>query len=243
MNKERIIEHNKNLNTLIYTAINKEIFRKVMHEKKWSIRRCEREYICSEKTIRNALKTSRIKKSLLTTLSQKMDVDVKYLTGEVFENEFEIVSEKNIQLYIEKIKYYPYERGSFDKLKDSPLSEIENQIVTMLDIEYNQFSDLLPSQKKGLLIDFLNTIKSIRYRYFSDDDEYYLNNKSKHDYFISEIEEYYDFEEPELVYADKKIRTDFLNNPPIGYTKYKITSMTRKEILQLSYNLKGNADK
>lgn len=226
--------------------INKTIFKEIIKLKGYNILSLtDKLSICSERTLRRALEKGFMRPIYLNIIAQNLDVDPRFLSGEIFLNDpkYKFYS---LDYYYHELNKYPFSRKAFDELKNLDIKNHLSHIFSLFKVSYEQFENLDFEKKYNLQHDLFETIPQILSKYFSEDA---YGNKDMNGLYqlVYELENYYEDYTLHL-HAENFLRKKFLNNLPKGYSKSKILSMTTDELLDLDqylqwYNLsKDKAD-
>lgn len=218
------------------TFINETIFKRIIKLKGYNIKTLTAEnpkntdYICSERTLRRALKSCdhQIRTCYLEAFAKKINVDPRYLSGEIYDK---LYSYAGIECYCRDIQKYPYSRKEYDKIRQQNIKAHLSSILSLFEISYEQFERLGFEEQYNLQHDLFETISNILPRYFKVDA---FGNKEM--YGLSKIindlesykENYY-----EQQYANTTLREHFLKKPPKGYSVTQIKEMTADQLLDL----------
>ncbi len=221
--------------------VNEKIFKAVLKEKGYSIRKLCEEHgeICSDRTLRRALKTNQIQFKYLDDIAKLLDVDSRFLTGEIIhvDSKFRI---KNISMpyYLAQIENYPYSRKELDDLRKTNIAEHLKSILSLFEFSYKQFENLDFDTQYHFQYDLFESIATVLDKYFFEDG--YGNEERPALYtLILSLESYYE-EETMLEHADTTLREKFIESPPSGYSIEKIKSMSREEIFNLDWGIQFN---
>ena len=220
----------------VYTIpINKAIFKEIIKRKGFNIRSLtDKLSICSERTLRRALDNGLIRPIYLNNIAQNLDVDPRFLSGEIFLNDpkYKFYS---LDYYYHELNKYPFSRKAFDEAQNLDIKNHLSNIFSLFNISYKQFENLDFEKKYNLQHDLFETIPQILLKYFSEDA---YGNKDMYGLYqlVSELENYYEDYNLHL-YAENFLRKQFLNNLPKGYSKSQIRSMTTDDLLDLDQSL------
>lgn len=219
--------------------VNKEIFIAVLNAKGYSIRKFSEEHgeICSDRTLRRALNAHQIQNKYVDDIAKLLDVDPRFLTGEISRIDPKMSRVKNIpmQYYLAQINNYPYSRKELDDLQKTAIEDHLKNILSLFEFSYDQFENLEFEKQYNFQHDLFESIANVLAKYFKEDG-YGNKERPALDTLILSLEGYYE-DECELRCADTIIREKFIQSPPKGYTADKIRTMTREEILDLDMYL------
>lgn len=219
-------------------SVNKEIFRAVLNAKGYSIRKLSDEHdICSDRTLRRALNARQIRAKYIDGIAKLLDVDSRFLTGEIARNDPKMSRVKNIPLnyYLAQIDNYPYSRKELDDLQMTAIEDHLKSILSLFDFSYKQFEALDFETQYNFQHDLFDSMANVLAKYFKEDG-YGNKERPALDTLILSLEGYYE-DECLLRHADTTLREKFIQSPPEGYTADKLRTMTREEILDLDMYL------
>ena len=167
-------------------------------------------------------------------IAQNLDVDPRFLSGEIFLNDpkYKFYS---LDYYYHELNKYPFSRKAFDESQNLDIKNHLSNIFSLFNISYKQFENLDFEKKYNLQHVLFETIAQIQLKYFSEDA---YGNKDMYGLYqlVSELENYYEDYNLHL-YAENFLRKQFLNNLPKGYSKSQIRSMTTDDLLDLDQSL------
>lgn len=150
--------------------INKEIFQAIIAIKKYSIRNLAslqgEEFICSDRTIRRSLDSYKIRPEYLDKFAKFMNVDSRFLSGELYTQKYKVFS---ISMYLSQIDKYPYNRQALDELRQKEMREHLSSIFSLFNISYEQFDSLDFDTQYNLQHDLFESISTILSKYFKVD--------------------------------------------------------------------------
>ena len=154
----------------VYTIpINKAIFKEIIKRKGFNIRSLtDKLSICSERTLRRALDNGLIRPIYLNNIAQNLDVDPRFLSGEIFLNDpkYKFYS---LDYYYHELNKYPFSRKAFDESQNLDIKNHLSNIFSLFNISYKQFENLDFEKKYNLQHDLFETIPQILLKYFSED--------------------------------------------------------------------------
>lgn len=216
------------------TPINETIFKRIIKIKGYNIKTLTdanpEDIICSERTLRRALKSSdhQMRTCYLDAFAKKINVDPRYLSGEIYERSYSYVG---IEYYCRDIDKYPYSRKEYDKICQQNIRFHLSSILSLFEISYEQFENLNFEEQYNLQHDLFESISGILSRYFKVDA---FGSKEMYGLYkiIADLESYkedYDMQQ----YADTTLREHFFQHPPMGYSVTQIKKMTANQLLDL----------
>lgn len=213
-------------NQIYMEKINKSFFMKVLKNKKSSIRKLGsiESVECTEKTIRRSLNQGRINPVYLEQIAEYLDVDPRYLSGEIFKgsaNFSKVLPPEN----------FPYFKKIQDEQNKKPIKELLEQLFSLFDINYAQFEVLDFERQYEIQHDLFEAIIPIISKHFSEDG-WGRKGIPLISRIIFELESYRD-DYYENIYADTTLRKKYQDNPPDGISRKDILSMSPEELLEL----------
>ncbi|AWW28435.1 MULTISPECIES: hypothetical protein [unclassified Acetobacterium] len=226
-------------NKIYKKIIDKKIFRDVLKYKKSSIRKLGEvhEIDCTERTIRRSLNEGKMTPKFLEQIAKYLDIDPKFLSGQLHRERREMIETLKNKTLGENFFYnlhpaeYPYFRKEQDDLLKESITVFLKKLFSLFDISYAQFEEMDFKKQYEVQHDLFEAIKTVISKHFEQDGygNKYMFNLDK---ITSDLENYY-----ENYYiqknADEQLREKFLSNPPKGYTKNKILTMTPEELIDL----------
>lgn len=219
--------------------VNKECFIAVLNAKGYSIRKFSAEHgeICSDRTIRRALNANKMQFHYIDEIAQLIDVDPRFLTGEIMHIDPKLSRIKNIPMnyYISQIDMYPYSRKELDDLQQTAIKDHLTNLLSLFDFSYKQFEELNFDTQYNFQHELFDAMIPVLSKYFKEDG--YGNKECPALVtLVLSLESYYE-NECELIYADTTLREKFSATPPEGYTTADIQSMSRESLRDLDMEL------
>lgn len=215
--------------------IDKDIFMEVIRSKGSSIRKLggEKLNICDERTIRRSLHEKKMTPSILEKIAKHLDIDPRYLSGK-FHREISSIKNQDIkEQWLKRLKpiNYPYIGKALDDQHKIPIEEFFEKMFSLFDISNNQYESLELEKQYELQYAIFNSIIPVLKKYFNEDGygqkglpniERIIFDLENHrvDYYVSQ-------------YANTILREKFIENPPHGFSKEKIRSMSSDELIGL----------
>lgn len=220
-------------------SVNKNYFMAVLKAKHYSIRKMSDLHgeICSDRTLRRSLNSGKIQYKYIDEIAKLLDVDPRYLTGEIvrIDSNMSRVENVSLQYYLSQMDSYPYSRKELDELQKTAIREHLTNLLSLFDFSYKQFELMDFETQYNFQHELFDAIIPILAKYFKEDG-YGNKERPALDTLVMDLESYYD-NEYQLQYADTILRKNFIQNPPHSYTAKKIQTMTREEILDLDMYL------
>ena len=221
--------------------VNKKIFLKILKLRGLSIRKLgdvEQNLIsASDKTIRRQLNEGRMRPLYIKEIAKYLNVDSRILTGELF---YKFNDEYLCEMVINRLDEYPY----FQEEREAYIREdIDKMIAIVLSIfnrAYSQFEKKDKMEQFLFQEDFFNAIWPVIKKHFELDG---FGNKIN----LEEEWVFYALENAKETYiieldADTRLRQQFLNNPPRGYTREEISKMPPSQLIDIELSLKQSAE-
>ncbi len=229
-------------NTIYKEIIDKEIFRKVLKDKKSSIRKLEKvkEIECTERTIRRSLNEGKMTPKFLDQIAKYLDIDPRFLSGQLHRERKEMLEmlETLENKTLRKVFFYnlypaeyPYFRKEQDDLLKESIDVFLKKLFSLFDISYSQFEKMDFEHRYEVQHDLFEAIIPVISKHFEQDG--YGNKDGFNLYKLTNDLESYHKDYYIKKYADKELREKFLANPPKGYTKNQIQSMIPDELIDL----------
>ncbi len=201
--------------------IDKEIFESIIHIKGEHISTLgdpSREKLCSTRCLHDSLKKGIIKESYLSAIAKEINVDKRYLSGEIYERRY---SNTPLEYYLSKIDEYPYNREENEKQRIQYRINFLDTILANFNLSYFDYDSLKSSEQSNffakLLLNILNTLQE----YFKIDDDTY----NGFNYLIQDCQM--------SAFVTETVLPLYLESPPDGYTQDDIESMTDIEVYNL----------
>lgn len=226
-------------NKIYKEIIDKKIFRDVLKYKKSSIRKLGEvdEIDCTERTIRRSLNEGKMTPKFLEQIAEYLDIDPRFLSGQLHRERREMIETLEnktlgkIFFYNLHPAEYPYFRKEQDDLLKESIAMFLKKLFSLFDISYAQFEEMDFEKQYEVQYDLFEAIKTVISKHFKQDG-YGNKDMFNLDKITSDLDSYY-----ENYYrqknADEQLREKFLSNPPRGYTKNKILTMTPEELIDL----------
>lgn len=221
--------------------VNKKIFLKILKLRGLSIRKLgdvEQNLIsASEKTIRRQLNEGMMRPLYIKEIAKYVNEDSRILTGELF---YKFNDDYLCEMLTKRLDEYPY----FREEREAYIKEgIDKMIAIVLSIFYRDYSQF---EKKDTMEQFLfqeeffNAIWPVVKKHFDLDG---FGNKNN----LEEEWVFYALENAKETYiieldADTRLRQQFLNNPPRGYTREEISKMPPSQLIDIDLSLKQSAE-
>ncbi|MCB5287912.1 MAG: hypothetical protein LHW64_08900 [Candidatus Cloacimonetes bacterium] len=226
-------------NRIYKEIIDKKIFREVLKYKKSSIRKLGEvdEIDCTERTIRRSLNEGKMTPKFLEQIAKYLDIDPIFLSGQLHRERREMIETfKNktigrcFSCYLHPAEY-PYFRKEQDDLLKESIDVFLKKLFSLFDISYSQFEKMDFEQQYEVQHDLFEAIRPVISKHFEQDG--YGNKDGLNLYKLTNDLESYHKDYYIQKYADKELREKFLSNPPKGYAKNQIKSMTPDELIDL----------
>lgn len=201
--------------------INKEIFESIIHIRGEHISTLgdpNREKLCSTRCLHDSLKKGIIKESYLTAIAKEINVDRRYLSGEIYEKRYNSTS---LDYYLSKINEYPYDREENEKRKIQYQINFLDTILANFNLSYFDYDSLDSSKQSYFYAELLTNISTTLQKYFKIDD----NAIDGINYLIQECQM--------SAFVTETVLPLYLESPPDGYTEDDIESMDHIELYNL----------
>lgn len=204
------------------TKLNEEIFKAVLKcrgECITSLGNPERkDHPCSVRCLHDSLKKGEIKDSFLTDIAKLINVDKRFLSGELYNSRYKHTS---LDYYLSQINQYPYAREELEKVKIQYPINILDTVLVNFNLNIDQFDSLSIGVQNALYGELLSGIRDTLVKYMPVDD-ITLNGW---DFLIQDC-----FMSAEV---HNKILPKFLHELPDGYSPEDIESMDDIELYHL----------
>ena len=201
--------------------INKEIFESIINIRGEHISTLgdpSRKELCSTRCLHDSLKKGIIKESFLTAIAKEINVDRRYLSGEIYEKRYNNTS---LDYYLSKINEYPYDREENEKQKIQYQINFLDTILANFNLSYFDYESLNSSKKSYFYAELLKSIRDTLQSYFKIDD----NTINSIDYIIQDCQM--------SAFVTETVLPLYIESPPDGYTEEDIESMDFLELYNL----------
>lgn len=220
--------------------VNKLIFMSVLKKRGYSIRKIcslydnNHQNLCSDRTLRRSLDSGKIRFKYVDEIAKIIDVDPRYLTGEIetINPKLSRLKNTNIPFYLSLINEYPYSRKKLDELKQTAIKDHITNLLSLFDFSYNQFEALDFETQYNFQHELFEAMIPVLARYFKKDG-YGNTERPALNTLLYELECYYE-NECELRHADTIVRQNFIQSPPQNYSVEEIKCMSREELRDLN---------
>lgn len=222
-------------NQIYKETIDRDIFIGVLKYKGISIRKLDdvKSIECTERTIRRSLHDNKMTPKFLDQIAKYLDIDPRYLSGELHRKARSVTNQLLREQWLRRLNPhdYPYFRKVQDDQRMKPIKELLESMFSLFDISYTQFESLEFEKQYELQHEIFDSIIPIIKKYFVENGygQKALVDLNKIVFDLeSHRDDYY-----ESIYADTILREKFAENPPYGYTRKKILSMSPEELIGL----------
>lgn len=221
--------------------VNKKIFLKILKLRGLSIRKLgevEQSLIsASEKTIRRQLNKGRMRPLYIKEIAKYLNVDSRILTGELF---YKINDDYICEMLIKRLDEYPYFREEREAYIREDIGKMIAIVLSIFNRAYSQFEKKDKMKQFIFQEEFFSAIWPVVKKHFELDG---FGNKNN----LEEEWVFYALENAKETYlieldADTRLRKQFLNNPPRGYTREAIREMTPSQLIEIALLLQKSGE-
>lgn len=221
--------------------VNKKIFLKILKLRGLSIRKLgevEQSLIsASEKTIRRQLNEGRMRPLYIKEIAKYLNVDSRILTGELF---YKINDDYICEMLIKRLDEYPYFREEREAYIREDIGKMIAIVLSIFNRAYSQFEKKDKMKQFIFQEEFFSAIWPVVKKHFELDG--FGNKKNLEEEWV-----FYALENAKETYlieldADTRLRKQFFNNPPRGYTREAIRAMTPSQLIEIDLLLQKSGE-